>query len=281
MNGVVNFKASFQNTTNHSKLGSMNRTFFLLFFSILSLQCLSQVLPGMEHWNDRYNRANEKEVELSREFLHSHNQKILKVYNCEKGTEGRFIDGLPFVRVELKDTLKYWIPGGMFPTTREDYLNNVLKNKNHAMFFIESVRKDGRLGVRMFREYAFLREGKKLFYLFITSSLGEKEEMKLFDRLFEAKSKAEEEEIENKIKKHQYYKRELIFDFDRQKEAGNRLKLSGGRYSDLLHVITKKGVDYYRFKTNVTVFDLIDREFICDENSNFFLLEGHKIELNQ
>jgi len=231
-------------------------------------------MKKFEHWDDNYNKEDLIEIKKSEAFLKSNELELLKIYNAPKGVINNFTDGKPFVVNKSVDTITYIIPGGLFPTSREEYIND----KEKWTYYIESIRKDGRLGIIVARYYKFLKEKNKLYYLSLASSLSIEDQEILFEKMFETESDLESDKIAKEIKSHEYYKRELIFDFNEQNEIGNIKKLDSNRYSNLIGTHMIEGVKYYRFKTNITFMNLSDREFVIDRECNFYLIEGHKFE---
>ncbi|MDE5421611.1 hypothetical protein L3073_05290 [Ancylomarina sp. DW003] len=245
-------------------------------FLFLSINCYSQELKKFEHWNDRYNSENKIEIKKTKEFLAENNINLFEIYNAPKGVKNRFLDGLPYIIYTSIDTITYLIPGGLFPTSRENFKNNLNDNNTRA-FFVNGIRKDGRIGVNSLHEFRFLRQGQKFYHLYITYNLKKEDENKLMDRLFEANTEDEYNKIKKELDRHMYYKRELIFDFEKQIKAGDIIRSEPNRFSQLLEITKTNNRKYYKVKTNITSLELREMVFTFNSNGEFYLIEGHEI----
>jgi hypothetical protein len=234
-------------------------------------------LKKFEHWDDKYNKENSNEVKKTQEFVTKNNIKFFEIYNTPVGIKNRFLDNLPYIFVKKGDTLCYFIPGGLFPTTREDFIDD-LNGKHTWSFFVEGIRKDGKLGVYDLREYRFLKKENKVFYLYVASNLKTEEKNKLMDKLIESNSEEEQNKIRSELDKHLYYKSELIFDFGNQTKIGDRIIPEQKRFSQLLEITDKNNKKYYKIRTNVTSLELREMNFVFDNDCNFYLIEGHEIK---
>lgn len=242
----------------------------ILFIVFLPIQLFGQVV-NFEHWDDEYNKEDSKAIEKTKDFMQAHGLVINEIYSSGGKTKRKFQTGEPYLFAKNGDTLVYLIPGSLFPTLQQDY-SEMFENSIHP-YYIETIRKDGRLGIRTCREFRFLFEDGKLYYLFLTSSLGKEKDLELGQKVFETDDTVEQKRIINYLNQFLFYKKEEIFDHSKQLINGDIINYKDNRYSKLISKKKINGIEIYDIETKITILgDLCKGFFQFDNKGNI-----HKI----